>query len=188
MTGARATATGYNRGYGTAAHAGPVTPKIHQVSCRKRQGLNVNRIGGRGLDQVTTILYEQAFYRGNIVPVLESGQKVGKNEFPLPPDDIIDAPGSKYVLCHELRMGTAHHHRPADGSHPAGDGERLAGPGRISRNPHQVGTPDIPVIQMYVIGGQIPYDHGVPRLFKAGGNIEQAYGRQTKTKCVKYAC
>jgi hypothetical protein len=157
------------------------------VSGRKRQGLDVDRVGGGGLNQVTAILDDQTFYRGNIVPVLESGQKVGKNEFPLPPDDIIDAPGCKYVLCHELRMGTAHHHRPADGSHPAGDGERLAGPGRISRNPHQVGTPDIHVIQTFVIGCQIPNDHGVARLFKAGGNVEQADWGQAQPKSIKDA-
>jgi hypothetical protein len=40
---------------------------------------------------------------------------------------------------------------------------------------------------MFVIGCQIPYDHGVARLFKAGGNIEQTYGGQTQTKCVKNA-
>ena len=187
MTGARAAATGYNGGYGTAAHAGPVTPEIHQVSRRERQGFNVNRTGVRGLDQVATILDDQTIYRGNVVPVLESCQKACKNEFPLPPDDIIDVPGSKYFLCHELRMGTAHHHRPADGSHPAGDGERLAGPGRISRNPHQVGTPDIAVIQLFIIGSQVPNDHGMARLFKAGCNVEQTDGGQTQAKCVKDA-
>jgi len=84
-------------------------------------------------------------------------------------------------------MGTAHHHRPAESRHPAGDGEGLARPGRVSRNPHQVGTPDIPVIQTLVIGCQIPYDHAMSRLFKTGGNVEQADGGQAKAKCVKYA-
>jgi hypothetical protein len=161
--------------------------EINQVSGGKRQAFNVNRIGGRGLNQVTAILDDQAFYRGNIVPVLESGQKAGKNKLSLPLDDIIDAPGCKNILCHELRVGAADHHRPADGSHPAGDGERLAGPGRISRNPYQVGTPDILVIQRSVIGSQIPDDHCVASLFKAGGNVEQTDGGQTQAKCVKDA-
>src|SRR5450631_3503366 len=119
MTSAGTTSTGNNGCYGPVAHAGPVTMEIHQVSGGKRQGFNINRIGGRSLDQVSAILDDQPFYRGNTIPVLESSQKVGENEFPLPLDDIINVTGCKNVRGHELRMGTAHHHRPADSSHPA---------------------------------------------------------------------
>jgi hypothetical protein len=151
----------------------------------KRQGFDVNRIGGRGLDQVMTIHHDQPIYRSNAIAILKSRQKAGKDEFSLSLDDVIHAPGTKNFHGHKLRMGPPHDHRSAESSHPAGDGERFGGPGRVGRNTHHVGLPDIAVIQTFAVNGQIPHDNVVARLFNACGNIEQTEGWQTQSKGIK---